>query len=77
MEQVVLGNGALAAQRAPAVAGRGLAPTAFKMSPLPGLKSKLFSIERSAKSSVLGPGSPGATGMGLRLDSGIAGFDDE
>ncbi len=55
MEQVVLGNGALADQRVSAVAGRGLAPTAFKMSPLPGLKSKLFSIERSAKSSVLGP----------------------
>ncbi len=42
MKQVVLVNCALAAQ-APVAAGRGLAPTAFKMSPLPGLNShKLF-----------------------------------
>ncbi len=43
MEQVVLVNCALAAQRAGGCGGRGLAPTAFKMPPLPGLNShKLF-----------------------------------
>ncbi len=41
MEQVVLVNCALAAKARRM--GRGLAPTAFKMSPLPGLNShKLF-----------------------------------
>ncbi len=43
MEQVVLVNCALAARRT-GDAGRGLAPTAFKMSPLPGLKSHSSSV---------------------------------
>ncbi len=42
MEQVVLVNRALAAQRAGGCGGRGLAPTAFKMPPLGAKQPLLF-----------------------------------
>ncbi len=45
MEQVVLADCALAARRAGGCGGSGLAPTAFKMSPLSGLKSHRSSVK--------------------------------